>query len=79
MSRNSFIPDWRSIWRYLKDPKTNWKPKALLVIALVYLLWPIDLLPDILPLMGWLDDIGFLTIAGWVLIRAVSKIAPPKE
>ena len=58
MARTSFLPDWLAIYRYLKDPQTNWKPKLLLVISIVYLLWPVDLLPDVIPFIGWLDDLG---------------------
>lgn len=79
MKRPRFIPDWRSIWNFLKNPKADWKPKALLVFGLVYLLWPIDLFPDLIPFVGWLDDIGLLSIGGWVLIHVVSRITPPKE
>lgn len=76
MSRMSFVPDWRRIVAYLRDPKSDWKPKAALVAALVYILWPVDLIPDIAPVLGWLDDAGLTTLAVWYLIRK-SKSLPP--
>lgn len=40
--------------------------KLIVVIAcLAYVLWPLDLLPDFIPLVGWIDDI--LAIAGTVM------------
>jgi uncharacterized membrane protein YkvA (DUF1232 family) len=61
--RPTFIPHWKAIYGFLKDGKTDWKPKALLVIAIIYLLWPIDILPDVFPILGWLDDIGIASAA----------------
>ena len=29
----------------------------LLIIAVIYLAWPIDILPDIIPIIGWIDDL----------------------
>ncbi len=58
------------MWRFLKDPKADWKPKVLSVLAVVYLFWPLDVLPDIAPIVGWLDDIGFVGLASWYLVRA---------
>jgi uncharacterized membrane protein YkvA (DUF1232 family) len=79
MSRSRFIPDWKGIWSYLKNPKTDWKPKALVVVVIVYMLWPVDLLPDLIPFIGWLDDLGFVSLAGWVLIKVVSKTPTLKD
>jgi len=30
---------------------------VLIVLLLIYILWPIDLIPDIIPVIGWIDDI----------------------
>jgi len=68
-----FLPDWKGIWRFLKDGKSDWKPKAIAIIAIAYLLWPIDLIPDLVPLLGWLDDLGFIGLASWYLLRASSE------
>lgn len=73
MIRNRFIPNPSGIWAYLKDPKANWKPKALVVVAIAYLFWPLDALPDLAPILGWLDDIGFAGIATWYLGHATNK------
>ena len=46
-------------YRTLKDPSVSWKQKGLLVAALVYLVSPLDGVPDFLP-GGYLDDISLL-------------------
>jgi uncharacterized membrane protein YkvA (DUF1232 family) len=73
MKRMSFVPNVRGVWRFFIDPKTDWKPKLLVVLALLYLLWPLDLLPDVAPILGWLDDIGFIGLATWYLVSASEK------
>ena len=46
-------------------------PKLAAVLALAYVVWPVDLIPDVAPVLGWLDDAGFATLAfGWVLKKA---------
>jgi uncharacterized membrane protein YkvA (DUF1232 family) len=61
-----------AFWRFLKDPGRGLGSKAFAVAAIVYALWPIDLLPDLLPLLGWLDDLGLVGIAIAWLLREVS-------
>jgi uncharacterized membrane protein YkvA (DUF1232 family) len=49
------------VWRLLKDPRVPLLTKLILpgVVAL-YVLSPIDAMPDVLPLLGQLDDIAVL-------------------
>ncbi len=71
MSKPRFIPHWHSVISYLRNPKTDWKPKVGLVLAVIYLITPFDFSPDFIPVLGWLDDIGALSFAAmWVLRRA---------
>lgn len=39
-----------------------WLAMALLAVGVIYALFPIDFIPDILGPIGWVDDIGILTI-----------------
>lgn len=72
MKRHRFILNLRGIWDFLRDAKTDWKPKALVVASIVYLIWPLDLVPDLAPFIGWLDDLGFVTIATGYLLHATN-------
>ena len=54
----------RGLWRYLRDPKTPRGPKVVAVLALVYLVSPVDAVPELIaPLVGWLDDLGVTALA----------------
>ena len=52
-----------SVKNFLKDPAVAKWRKALLVGAVVYALFPFDAIPDTIPVLGWLDDIGVLSVA----------------
>lgn len=67
------IPHWRNIWRFIRDPKSDWKPKALVALAVLYLVWPLDLVPDLIPFLGWLDDLGLDVVAVWYLMHATNQ------
>jgi hypothetical protein len=43
--------------------RATWKRALIGVLALLYVLSPLDILPDWIPLVGWLDDIGVLAWA----------------
>ena len=74
MSRSThFLPNWKTIIAYLRDEASDWKPKALFVAALVYLIWPIDFLPDFAPLIGWLDDLGGASLATFYILHAAKR------
>lgn len=55
----------------LDDPRTPDSSRWLLRIALAYLLSPIDLIPDFIPIIGHLDD---LLIVGGLVILARLRI-----
>jgi len=59
--RISFAKDILALYRYMKDPFVKWYRKAIVVAALVYFVVPIDTIPDITPLFGYLDDLGVIT------------------
>jgi uncharacterized membrane protein YkvA (DUF1232 family) len=79
MKRTRFLPDLAGIWAYLSDGTTDWKPKVAVVLALIYLVWPLDLIPDFAPVVGWLDDIGFIGLASWYLIHATNKYLDERD
>jgi uncharacterized membrane protein YkvA (DUF1232 family) len=70
MRHTHFLPHWTSILRFLRDRKSDWKPKALALIAIFYLIVPLDLIPDLAPLIGWIDDLGGVALATIYLLRA---------
>ncbi len=52
----------------LRHPRTPWYAKVLAVCVVAYALSPIDLIPDPIPVLGYLDDI-IIVPAGVMLVR----------
>lgn len=57
----SFAKDLYALFRYLSDRYVTWQRKAVVVLALIYFISPIDTIPDLAPLFGYLDDLGVIT------------------
>lgn len=57
----SFAKDIKALYNYMTDSYVSWHRKAIVVAALVYFISPIDVIPDIAPLIGYLDDLGVIT------------------
>lgn len=72
MKKELSISRWQGVWQYFRNPKVDWKPKAAVVAAVLYMIWPADLLPDV-PLLGWLDDVGLGSVVLWYIFRAVDR------
>ena len=63
----------RMVFKLLRDPAVPLYLKALPFAAVFYLIWPIDLIADIIPGLGQLDDITILLVGAKVFI----ELAPP--
>lgn len=57
----SFAKDLMALYHYLIDHHVSWHRKAIIVGALIYFIVPIDAIPDIAPLIGYMDDLGVIT------------------
>ena len=71
--KTSFIPNWKALISFFRNKNTDWKPKAGVAIAILYLIWPADLIVDLVPFFGWLDDIGVTALAIGYLGYAVNR------
>ena len=61
-------------WRLIGDRRVSWSLKLIPILALVYFVSPLDLLPDFLiPGLGSLDDLAIIAIA----LRFFIRLAPP--
>lgn len=53
--------DPKNLWKFLRNKEVpKWK-KAIMFIALAWVISPID--GDWIPILGWLDDLGIITLA----------------
>ncbi|WPG35662.1 YkvA family protein [Variovorax sp. EBFNA2] len=58
-----------TLWFACRDPATPWLPKALCWFTVAYALSPIDLIPDFIPVLGYLDDVLLLPALIWLAVR----------
>ncbi len=63
---------FRALGRYYRDPNASVLGKLVAFVALLYAVWPLDLIPDV-PFVGWLDDIGIMGLATAWLMRSVAR------
>lgn len=65
--------DGVSLWFALRDPRTPWLARALALLVVAYALSPIDLVPDFIPVLGYLDDVILLPALIWLTVRLVPQ------
>jgi uncharacterized membrane protein YkvA (DUF1232 family) len=69
-----FIPDCAVlVSRLARDPRISRPRRAVLFLVLGYLAFPLDLVPDFLPVAGQLDDAVILGLALRLLVRGGNK------
>ncbi|MGV8832097.1 MAG: YkvA family protein [Devosia sp.] len=62
-----------AIWLAARDSRTPWTARVLAACVAAYALSPIDLIPDFVPVLGYLDDLLIVPLG----ILAVIKLMPP--
>ena len=60
--------------RLIREPAVPLLMKAIPVLAVVYVVSPIDLVPDVIPIVGQLDDLGVIILA----LETFLKLCPPR-
>ena len=80
------VKTWRETWRrwarglkrdayaqYLacRDPRVPWYAKALAAAVVAYALSPIDLIPDVIPVLGYLDDLLLVPLGLALALRLI--------
>jgi uncharacterized membrane protein YkvA (DUF1232 family) len=54
-----------------RDPRTPWYAKVAAILVLAYALSPIDLIPDFIPVLGYLDDMVILPLGIFIAIKLI--------
>jgi uncharacterized membrane protein YkvA (DUF1232 family) len=62
-----------SLYLAARDPRTPWYAKVLAAFIIGYALSPIDLIPDFIPVIGYLDDLIILPAGITLLIKIMPK------
>lgn len=63
-----------TLWFCYRHPQTPLLPKWIAIIVVAYALSPIDLIPDFIPVLGYLDDVILLPLGIWLALRLMSPM-----
>jgi len=63
-----------AIYIAARDPRTPWYVKALIFFVVAHTFSPIDLIPDFIPILGYLDDLVITPGGIWLAV----KLIPPE-
>ncbi len=66
--------DTYALYLVARDPRTPWYAKLLAGLVAAYAFSPIDLIPDFIPVIGYLDDLLIIPAGIWATI----KLVPPE-
>ncbi len=71
----NFIKQLKLAWNLLWDEEVPFRLKLIPLGIMLYVISPIDLLPDWIPIIGWIEDLLLAVMATYVFIRS----APPER
>lgn len=63
--------DVHAVYLAGRDPRVPWTTKALAIAVAGYALSPIDLIPDFIPVLGYLDDIIIVPLGIMLIVRLI--------
>lgn len=78
----SFLDSWKSAAKQLKtevyalylaykDARTPWYAKAFAALVVAYAFSPIDLIPDPIPILGYLDDLVLIPLGAYLAVKMI--------
>jgi len=65
--------DSHAIYLASRDPRVPWYAKMLAVAVAAYALSPIDLIPDFIPVLGYLDDLIIVPFGIWLVVSLIPE------
>jgi uncharacterized membrane protein YkvA (DUF1232 family) len=63
--------DVLDLWFALKHSEVSVWAKAFAFVAVAYALSPIDLIPDFIPVLGYLDDLIIVPLLVWLALKLI--------
>lgn len=78
----SFIEKWKvrvrelkketyALYLAIRDPRTPWYAKVFTSLVVAYAFSPIDLIPDFVPVLGYLDDLILVPLGIWLAVQLI--------
>ena len=65
--------DGHAIYLASRDPRVPWYAKVLAIAVAGYALSPIDLIPDFIPVIGYLDELIILPLGIWLVVWLIPE------
>jgi uncharacterized membrane protein YkvA (DUF1232 family) len=65
--------DIYTLYLAYRDPRVPFLARVVLIITVAYAFSPIDLIPDFIPVLGYLDDLILLPLGIWLSIRLLPE------
>ncbi|MBY0085909.1 MULTISPECIES: YkvA family protein [Brevibacillus] len=56
-----------------KDSRVSWYAKLFAILVVAYAFSPIDLIPDFIPILGYLDDIILVPLGIWLALKLIPE------
>jgi uncharacterized membrane protein YkvA (DUF1232 family) len=63
-----------TLWFAYRHPQTPGLAKLVAVLVVAYAFSPIDLIPDFIPVLGWLDELILLPAGIWLALRLLPPV-----
>jgi uncharacterized membrane protein YkvA (DUF1232 family) len=60
-----------ALWLAARDPRVPWYAKTVAALVAAYALSPIDLIPDMIPVLGYLDDVILVPLGILLAVRLI--------
>lgn len=60
-----------AVYMAARDPRTPWYAKVLILLIVAYALSPVDLIPDFVPILGYLDDLIIVPGGIWLALHLI--------
>jgi uncharacterized membrane protein YkvA (DUF1232 family) len=67
--------DAYAIYLAARDPNMPWYVKVLAAVVAAYAFSPIDLIPDFIPILGYLDDLILVPLGIWLVVSLIPEQA----
>jgi uncharacterized membrane protein YkvA (DUF1232 family) len=78
----AFVDTWKSrahqlktevyaLYLAYKDPRTPWYGRLIAALVVAYAFSPIDLIPDPIPVLGYLDDLLLIPLGVYIALRMI--------
>src|SRR6201997_3530457 len=65
--------DAHALYLAARDPRVPWYAKALAIAVAAYAASPIDLIPDFIPVVGYVDDLIIVPLGLWMVISLIPE------